>query len=141
LIEHKFFDQYGLLVILVSPEGDNPDLDALLQRRSRSRKLETIRLVALQKREIGLFVQRIFGKTADEALVKKVQSQTGGNPFFLIECLRAMQQKNISSDQLSDFGACSPPESIVRLVRGKMNLLEKASAAALSAAAVLGRTF
>ncbi|MBP7091956.1 MAG: AAA family ATPase [Anaerolineaceae bacterium] len=141
LIEHKFFDQYGLLVILVSPEGDNPELDALLQRRSRSRKLETIRLAPLQNREIGLFMQRIFGKTADEDLVKKMHCQTGGNPFYLIECLRAMQQKNISSDQLSDFGACSPPESIVRLVRGKMNLLEKASAAVLSAAAVLGRTF
>ena len=138
LVEHNFFDQFGLLVFLISPEVENPELDALLHRRSRSRNMETIRLEPLQDREVSLFVQRILGKVADDNLVREVQHLTGGNPFFLIECLRSMKFIHFENGHLSRLEECSPPESITMLVRDKINGLEKESVAVLSAAAILG---
>ena len=138
LMEHNFFDQFGLLVFLISPEVEYPELDALLHRRSRSRNMETIRLEPLQDREVSLFIQRILGKVADDNLVREVQYLTGGNPFFLIECLRAWKFNPFENGHLSLREECSPPESITMLVRDKIYGLEKESVAVLSAAAILG---
>jgi hypothetical protein len=37
LIEQKYFDRYGLLVISSSPDVENPQLDAMLQRVAATR--------------------------------------------------------------------------------------------------------
>ncbi len=100
--------------------------------------METIRLEPLQDREVSLFIQRILGKVADDNLVREVQYLTGGNPFFLIECLRAWKFNPFENGQLSLREECSPPESITMLVRDKIYGLEKESVAVLSAAAILG---
>ncbi|HNR01996.1 MAG TPA: AAA family ATPase [Anaerolineaceae bacterium] len=141
LIEKNFFSDYGLLVIATSPEVENPDVDALLQRTSSSRNYETITLEPLQERETSLFVQRAMGKAPGEQLVKEILRLTGGKPYYLLECLRNMKLKKTEIEQMSGLEECTPPESIIAIVKEKINGLSRESVSLLSAAAILGREF
>ena len=141
LIEQKFFDRYGLLIIASSPDVENPQLEAMMQRVRRSRKLETIQLNPLEDREVGQFVQRVLGRTPGEEMVGEIQRLTGGNPYFLIECLRAMKLSTIDRAVFSGLKDCAPPDAVAALVRDKINGLEKDSVKLLQAAAILGRAF
>lgn len=141
LVEQKFFDRYGLLILVVSPEVENPHIEKLLQRLRRLRKLETIELSPLADREVGLFMQRLTGRVPAEKMLGEVQRLTGGNPYFLVECLRTMQMLNSDNVNIARSEECSPPETVKALVKEKFNGLEKESVRILNAAAILGRKF
>lgn len=141
LIEQKYFDRYGMLVISSSPEAENPQLAAMLQRVRRARKLDTIQLDPLEDREVEQLAQRVIGRRLGEELVREIQRLTGGNPYFLIECLRNMKLSPVEGADFSGLEGCTPPESLAALVRDKITGLEKDSVKLLQSAAVLGREF
>ena len=141
LVEHGFFERYGLLVIAFSPDVLNKPLDLLLQRERRARKLITIHLPPFTNAENNIFIEKVLGRVPGQEDVQRLQILTGGNPYFLSECVRSAQW--ITSGNQISFPAHDfiPPESIVSLVRDKVNRLEPESVKVLHAAAVLGRKF
>lgn len=141
LIEQKFFDKHGLLVIAVSPDVENPHLNTVIQRVRRGRKLETIELDPLNHREVEQFIHRVLGRKPDEEMVGNIQHLTGGNPYLLIECLRAMRPGGSADEAGKESGFCVPPETISALVLDKINGLERDSVIVLQAAAALGIEF
>ena len=141
LIEHGFFDRYGLLVIAVSPDVVNKHLDVVLQRERRARKLITIQMTPYTNAEIERFVEKALGRVPGNEDVDLLQRLTGGNPYFLSECVRSaiwITTGNQVSFPEQDF---IPPDSIASLMRDKVNGLEPESVQVLKAAAILGRKF
>ena len=141
LIEHGFFDRYGMLVIAISPDVENAALNQLMQRVRRARKLISISLGPFNDKEIKGFIQNTVGRIPSEEIVDRMNSLTGGNPFFLTECVRTAKWEMDGHILLSIQADCTPPETVTALVRDKEIGLEAESQTLLKAAAILGKKF
>ena len=138
MIEHKFFEKNGLLVIVTPPEIENRYLNYVLQQAGRAGKLETVDLGPFTNEEIRQYIERVVGKIPSDGFVNNIQRLTGGNPFFLIECVRATK---ISAVDFSEEDNCTVSTTIKSLVQDKITRLKKESISVLQAVAILGRQF
>jgi DNA-binding SARP family transcriptional activator len=79
----------------------------------------------------------IAGERIDDAVAAAVHDRTEGNPFFLVEYAR------LARDQHQDLAAVVElmPSTVSDVVRRRLTSLPEASAAALTAGAVIGREF
>ena len=141
LEEVAFFEKHGLLVLVSSPEVNNFALDEFTQRLRRKEKLHTLDLGPLSDEEVKQFATILLGKVPEDEWVAQLQFLTGGNPFFLIHCLRSLKLKDMElkprfSIQISDL-----PEAVTGMVRNKILGLEENSVILLRAAAVFGHQF
>lgn len=141
LVDNGFFDRYGLLVFMTSPEIENRALSQFIQRIRRSRKLETIDLPPFSLDTIREFITGALGRVPEDAIVTEIQRLSGGNPYFLAECVRAAQWTLSGDRVVASLDSCNPPDGILALVQDKVNGLEPESVATLKAAAILGRDF
>lgn len=141
LIEHGFFDRFGLLVIAMSPDVVNKPLDMVLQRERRARKLITIQMTPYTNAEIERFVEKVIGRVPCNEDVNDLQKLTGGNPYFLSECVRSARWITTGDQDSFQAQEFTPPDSIASLVRDKVTGLEPESVRVLNAAAILGRKF
>lgn len=141
MIEHGFFDRYGMLVFVISPDVENVALTQLIQRVRRARKLVNIPLGPLSVEEIKGFIQNTVGRIPGEEIVNRMNLLTGGNPFFLNECVRSAKWQMDGYVLMALQEDCSPPETVTALVRDKENGLEADSLTLLKAAAILGKKF
>jgi DNA-binding SARP family transcriptional activator/tetratricopeptide (TPR) repeat protein len=87
---------------------------------------ETLRLGPLDAESVGAMVSSHLGEP-DDALAKALAERTGGNPFFLEQCLRA------------DDPTTSVPTSVQASVERRLALLDPLAVQVLGAAAVLAR--
>jgi DNA-binding SARP family transcriptional activator/tetratricopeptide (TPR) repeat protein len=141
LIEHGFFDRFGLLVISLSPDVANDDLLLLLQRLRRAKKLITIQMTPFTNPEIERFIGKILGRIPSTEDVLLLQKLTGGTPYFLSECIRGAQWITTGDQVRFPEQNFIPPDSIVSLVRDKVSGLEPESVIVLEAAVILGSKF
>jgi DNA-binding SARP family transcriptional activator/AAA+ ATPase superfamily predicted ATPase len=141
LIENGFFEKYGLLVVIASHEADNISLNLMLQRVRRERRLDRIQIPPFTEREMKRFIEISVGREPENEAIEIMSRLSGGNPYFLTECVRSakwtIRAHNVSL-RLED---CSIPESVAALVREKVNRLEPDSAQMIKAAAILGQKF
>ncbi|KAF0110699.1 MAG: hypothetical protein FD147_1468 [Chloroflexi bacterium] len=141
LNEHTFFKKNGLLVLISRQEETNQALEIYLDRSMLANSLEKIQLETFTVEETTQLVTTVLGRNLSDDLIKKIQSDTGGNPFFLIETLRAIKNLDFDIKSFSKEDLYPIPPTIKAIVREKTRQLSENAKEALKAAAVLGKQF
>ena len=116
------------------------DLDAeaagplarLLADLRREGALDVIRLGGLRRSETAALIAARLGPHAfDDALVKRLRDQTGGNPFFIGELLQTSTEET----------AVGVPPGVKEVIGRRLDRLPDATLDTLTLAAVLGTDF
>jgi predicted ATPase len=141
LNERLFFRNYGLLILISRTEEHNSTLESYLDQSMLTSNLERINLLPFTLEEISQLISMELGKAVSEDLVRKIQNQTGGNPFLLIETLRALDLYNIDVSTYSAMDHFPIPASIRAIVNEKTRGLSDSAREVLLSAAVLGQRF
>ncbi len=141
LIDRGFFDRFGLLVLANSPDVVNEPLELLLQRVRRLRKLTTLKLSPFTDKEIERLVENALGRLPETPDIERLKGMTGGNPYFLSECVRSARWITTGEKVALPVENCHPPDSVTSLVHDKLHGLEADSVFLIKAAAILGNKF
>jgi predicted ATPase/class 3 adenylate cyclase len=132
-------DGAPLAILLVGREL--PDLaayDSALPRHE-------VRLAPLTPVELAELARSLLGMDTEEALLRLLQERTAGNPFFVEQLLRHMQEQEFvrpgSGGKMALVGSPSLPADVRSVLIARVDRLERPVREALQAAAVLGREF
>lgn len=121
-----------LLVALYRPEDLQPEQREWLARLQRSRLVTHHTLPPFTPAETAELVRRLAPEHADDPIfLQRLQRETGGNPLFLAETLRALREN----------APLELPGSVRAIFEARIHRLAPESRAALGAAAVFGRAF
>jgi tetratricopeptide (TPR) repeat protein len=109
--------------------------------------VERVELGGLADGEVGELVGSLMGWEPPDEVVRSLRGETEGNPLFLEEVVRHLEQLGLSTDPerlarvratVQELGV---PARVRELVGRRVHRLSPAARAALSAAAVLGSEF
>lgn len=111
----------------------------LLRAIQRSDLLLTIDLPRLSQIETAELAHHLTPAEAKNALLlERLYHETEGNPFFVIETVRALQEAGSGWYTTS---SASLPHSIQRVIEARLDRLDPNSREALACAAAIGRSF
>lgn len=127
-----------VLIVLTAREeelADNPALRRTLQDLSEPGQLSSVELTALSQAETFALVGLLAParNATIEELAQQVWSTTRGNPFMIVETMRALQ------DDTAD--ALPLPQRVRDVIVRRLERLTEGSRSLLSVAAVMGREF
>jgi len=112
----------------------------LLRTIARSDLLQSIDLPRLTPAETTDLARQLSPKEAGDSLfIQRLYQETEGNPFFIIETVRAMQE--LGPGLHAPAQATSLPHSIQRVIEARLDRLSPPSREALASAAAIGRSF
>jgi DNA-binding SARP family transcriptional activator len=140
LLERSPFNQQALLLLAARKEESNPHLDALM---TGSQLLGGDRVVHLQRlslKEISELAQSVTHFSPSEHLVRRLAVETGGNPLYLLETLRAMLDTSGQPDRL-ERARLPLASSLKSLIHTRLGQVTPSTRRVLEAAAVLGTDF
>ena len=80
-------------------------------------------------------------RPGDEALADRLQRATGGNPFFLLEMLRALIETGQLDEDLTSLEKLPLPNTVRQAVEARLERLSPTARQVLEASAILGATF
>ncbi len=125
----------GMVVIGLCREEDLPtDRLPLLRLMERSDPSFSLSLPRLNFEETIALAQHVDPqRAADPLFVQRLYQETEGNPFFVIETMRAVRE---AGPQLRAL-----PPSIQRVIEARLDRLSPAGQEVLSMAAAIGRSF
>ncbi|HVN55949.1 MAG TPA: AAA family ATPase, partial [Anaerolineaceae bacterium] len=141
LEERSVFKDRGLLVMAARPEEPNPSLDNLLASAHSSPVFLQVNLESLSESEIGELARHALGQTPSPEFVRRLAQDTGGNPLFLLETLRAVLELSPGPDFSQTPETLPLASSIHLLVRNRLRSLSQNTLQVLVMAAVLGNEF
>jgi DNA-binding CsgD family transcriptional regulator/tetratricopeptide (TPR) repeat protein len=126
--------------------GQSTPLQRALAELTRLRLLTVVRTAALQPEEITALAVAYLAGPVDTAVSRLLYRQSEGNPFFAEELLRNWCETGILVQTGLRWvlaGRVDPmiPESIVAVVRQRLERLSPEVVETLRIAAILGRTF
>ncbi len=136
LLERDTFAAQSLLVLAARSEDPGPALQAFLHR-PRKHTLETRDLRSLKSDEIADIARHILNYDPPEKLVRHLAHDSGGNPLFIIEILRAWLEIP-AADQT---GALLATTSIKNILHERQFRLTSGARLVLQTAAVIGQSF
>jgi DNA-binding SARP family transcriptional activator len=122
---HRLQDRPVLVVAALRPEDAPAPLARLQARWAREGLARRINLTRLTAEE-SIALAAALG--VDPTIAQRVQLQSAGNPYFLIELIRALPSENV-------------PPVLAELVRARVNRLPDGARQVLQAAAVLEPDF
>ncbi|MEW5829919.1 MAG: AAA family ATPase [Chloroflexota bacterium] len=129
-----------LLVIgLCRMEDLSAERRTLLRTVERSgllTRMDLPRLTPEQTTDLALVLSP--DRAGDTIFTKRLYHDTHGNPFFIIETVRAIQE---SGRQMQPSSFVNLPVTIQRVIEARLDRLPEASREALTAAAAIGRAF
>jgi class 3 adenylate cyclase/tetratricopeptide (TPR) repeat protein len=143
---------------LIRATTDSPILYLVTGRpeaRSRTAALAGLRqedvqreivLEALDPTAVQTLVAELVGGTPDAALVDLLAERTGGNPFFVEETVRSLQEAEVLVERNARWTTApawqpeSVPETIEGVIAARLDRLSPAEAATLELSSVIGRT-
>lgn len=152
LVRHLVDSPIMILCTLRSEEAklDHP-IQAFQEQLNREGLLRDLQLKRLSPADMKAIVSKMSGQgEAILPLAQQLYQETEGNPFFLMEIIKALfDNHKISIDQdiwVGDFDQISAsrfplPARVNDVVRYRINQLDKATQEAVSIAAVIGREF
>ena len=141
LIERIGSEQKVLLLLAYRPEETCPGLAALLESYRTSPVYRQIDLAALGEAETFELTRSALGQAPPPDLVRRLAQDTGGNPLFLLETLRAILDLSLEADLDRVASAVPLAGSLHALARGRLNNLGPEARQVLLVAAVLGSAF
>jgi len=81
------------------------------------------------------------GEGGEVALATRLQEATGGNPFFLLETLKALIEIGTPRGRLSEVGDLPLPDTVREAIERRLRLLSSRARQILEAGAILGPVF
>jgi class 3 adenylate cyclase/tetratricopeptide (TPR) repeat protein len=138
-------------VLIVGTYRDEIDtshpLSRVISQLARRRLIDRIRLRRLSFGGVRAMVQSLAGQPPPEELVRVIDSETEGNPFFVEELYLHLAESGVLLDEHGRLrpdlkvDEASVPESIRLVVGERLSRLSRLTRQALVAAAVSGRVF
>jgi len=102
---------------------------------------QRIALRGLDRAAVARLVARSGGGSSSTALVERLTVATGGNPFFLVEVLRALEQEGRLAEPLAAGEAIILPDTVRDSIRRHLEPIPPEDRALLAVAAVVGEDF
>ena len=139
-----------LLVIGTYRTEEAETVGRLRHSLARLDALSEVRLAGLDAASVLQLLRHLAGALpGDEALAGRLRSATGGNPFFLLEMLRALIEAGRqpgdpsagSGQALTDLEDLPLPDTVREAVEARLRRLSPVARQVLEAGAVLGETF
>jgi DNA-binding SARP family transcriptional activator len=121
--------------------GRGHPLPELLADLRRDQKGERVRLKGLGADAVGAYVEASSGKplgTGGVALAQALHESTEGNPFFLGELLRHLEESGGSTIDAADLGL---PEGVKEVIARRLSRLSDEANRVLAVGSVVGATF
>lgn len=121
-------------------------LEAALFEMNRARRLETLRLQGLRGSDVeGLIANTVGAERVDPKLLSVVDDHAGGNPFFIEELVRSLQEEGhlaVADGTVAwRGGTVRLPESVRHVITRRLGRLSKSAQGLLLKASVLGQRF
>jgi DNA-binding SARP family transcriptional activator len=111
-----------------------------LRRLSHGPYVERMPLSGLSNPEIAELAQGLSGRELAGELVRGIQSETAGNPFFVLEVVRDLSDSDRTASVLS-LAQAEVPERVRDVVNLRLSRLAEATLRVLTVAAVIGSEF
>ncbi len=136
---HKSFFKAGrgMLIMAARVEESNPLLDKLLLI-SYPQPLRRAELRHLNRDEINIISSYVIGRDTSLDFIERMQQETGGNPFFLLQLLQSLQEIGADFEQVQHLPIT---QSVHELIQRRLKILTPEAHDLLSMAAVLGSYF
>jgi adenylate cyclase len=112
----------------------------------RGRLANHIRLKGLPRGEVAEMLAGLSGKSPPAAVVSEIHTETNGNPFFVEELFRHLQEENRLYDSTGQFrtelriGELEAPRNVRLVVGRRLARLSDPSQKCLASAAIIGRS-
>ncbi|MGW8143519.1 MAG: AAA family ATPase, partial [Anaerolineales bacterium] len=140
LFERSPFNDLALIILAIRPDEINPRLERFLSQIENSPKLSLIPLDHLNHKEIAGLARYVMGYPIRQELVEQLEQETGGNPFIILETLRAIQAlDNISGQSRSKRLPLA--QSVYSLIKKRISRLSPLAHETCEFAAVIGPEF
>jgi tetratricopeptide (TPR) repeat protein len=141
-----------LRVLLIGSYRDSaldvhPALAKILEDLTRNRSAAELSLKGLTRDGTGQMVMNLSARTPPRRLIETIFKETDGNPFFVEELLRFLEQENRLYDAQGEFrpdieiGENDAPQSVRLVVGRRLERLTDDTRKILATAAVIGRLF
>lgn len=134
----------NVLIVVTSREEEMleaPLLLGALDELDRRGHLARVNLVPLSREDTGVLVRALARSAADETTLEKLTAQawavSEGNPFMIIEALRAFQE----GAEVQEAPGLPMPERVRRLIETRLDRLGEREQRLLAVAAIIGREF
>lgn len=120
----------------------------LIRKLQRHRLLETLTLQRLSQADTYALVRQLMDDPELEPLfLRRIYEETEGNPFFIIETIRAVREaggdwtQSVPTDASGQRPFFAIPLQVQAVIESRLDKLGEASRAALGVAAAIGREF
>ncbi len=152
LLDH-LTQRLASLPLMVIGTYREPELNVIrplaktLEDLLRGRLSTGVRLKGLPRDEVGVMLNSLSGKSAPAAVVGEIFSETGGNPFFVEELFRHLEEEHRLYDSAGQFriqlkiGETDAPPSVRLIVGRRVERLSDPTQKMLARAAAIGRSF
>jgi DNA-binding SARP family transcriptional activator len=139
LLNHNFFKNERVLIMASRIEERNRLLDTLLATNS-SRNIWQVELSTLELEEIEEIASYMLGRSVSPLFVERLDSDTGGNPLFLLEILQSLLEDGLPDD-LENIDSLPLPHSVHQLLQRRLNVIPEEAREVINTAAFLGSHF
>ncbi|MBV8135878.1 MAG: AAA family ATPase [Deltaproteobacteria bacterium] len=118
-------------------------LEDLLRGRIATR----LKLKGLPREDVATMLSRLSGKSAPAEVVEEIFAETEGNPFFVEELFRHLDEENRLYNSAGEFHSSlkiaelEVPESVRLVVARRLERLDEPTRRMLATAATIGRFF
>jgi DNA-binding winged helix-turn-helix (wHTH) protein/predicted ATPase len=124
----------------------NPSPWKTVLAMNRERLFHPLPLAPLDQKEVTQLISQNVEKTIAPHLVDVLYQRTRGNPFFVEELLRLLQERKLMVDtaagvDLTDSASLDMPESVKTVINERVESLGKNAVDLLRIASVIGREF
>jgi len=117
-------------------------VDELRDELMRLSVLSEYHVTGLETDSVVQIVRHLTGpRLGVEALSRRLHRATGGNPFFLLEILRALQETGQLVGDLNTLEEIPLPDTVRQAVEARLRRLGPQAQQILEAAAILGASF
>lgn len=138
LLRHGFFGDRARLVLCARMEDQFPAYRQFFRILEQDYDLETIELGLFNPADVAEILRLVFGSEGSPELIEQLRRDSGGNPLYLLELLRARLD---ISDSLNDaVGRFPLAGSLHALARQRLQNLSPEAVHLLTVAAVCGKS-
>jgi tetratricopeptide (TPR) repeat protein len=123
------------------------ELAKTLEDLLRGRLATRVKLKGLPRDEVGAMLNSLSGKSPPDAVVGEIFAETEGNPFFVEELFRYLEEENRLYDSAGQFraelkiGELDAPPGVRLVVARRLARLTDLTQKLLATAAAIGRFF
>jgi DNA-binding SARP family transcriptional activator len=137
-----------LIIAAARPEDTSPERSTLIRTLQHQGNLSKLRLERLSQNDTQILVRDLMtNEDIDPRFVRRIYEETEGNPFFIIETIRAVREaggdwtQSVPTDEMGRRPALAIPLQVQAVIESRLDKLSEESRAALGVAAALGREF